>query len=134
MRRRRPLVLLDANAALLPFRSGFPLFAEVERLVPGAEVVVPVSVRVELDGLARRGVAHASAARAWVASLPTLATSGQGDDAIVRAAVRARASVTTADRALVERLRRAGVSVLTPRDRHRLELRPPTRSRASGNG
>ena len=137
-RTARPRVLLDANALMLPFRGGFPLMAEVERLVPGASVEVPASVLTELEELRRRGVAFAGAARDLAGRFPATPTSGQGDDAVLRAARRVGAVVVTADRGLAERLRRAGGSVLVPRDRHRLELRPglpgPPPGRPLGNG
>ncbi|MGA9043658.1 MAG: hypothetical protein ACLP8V_01095 [Thermoplasmata archaeon] len=117
-------MLLDANALLLPVRTRFPLEAEVERVRPGAHLVVPTSVIEELETLAARGVPGARAATALAQKFPALAVAGRGDAAILNAAVRHGAWVVTADRALAERLRRRGVSVLVPRDRHRLDLHP----------
>ncbi|HLN51569.1 MAG TPA: hypothetical protein VK455_05895 [Thermoplasmata archaeon] len=122
--RVRPLVLLDANALLLPFRERFPLRAEIELLCPGAELVVPVSVLRELDSLVERGVREAEPARELARSFRALPTSGRGDAGIVRAAVETGAWVATADRALAGRLAAHGVTVLAPRDRARLEVRP----------
>jgi uncharacterized protein len=134
-------VLLDANALFLPVRVGFPLEAEVARWRPGAKLAVPTSVLHELDRLSERGTPEASAARALAARYPSLRSPGTGDDAIVRVAVRAGAWVVTADRDLRGRLRERGVTVLSPRDRHRLELHrgirtPPrgSRQRRGGNG
>jgi rRNA-processing protein FCF1 len=122
----------------LPFRVRFPLLAEVDRLVPGARIAVPSSVRNEVDRLAERGVTGAAAASAFAARFPTVRTAGRGDDGVLRAARYARAAVVTADRALAVRLRSEGVTVLVPRDRHRLELRPAVRAAPStpgvGNG
>ena len=131
--RRRPshppgggrLVLLDTNAAFLPFREGLALEQEVDRLLPGAELAVPTAVRAELDLLVGRGAARALAARSFAGRLRTVRTAGRGDSAVVEVAVRLRTAVVTADRALAERLRRAGVAVLVPRDRTRLELKLP---------
>jgi rRNA-processing protein FCF1 len=109
----------------LPFREGLPLAQEVDRLLPGAELAVPGAVRAELEGLVARGAALAAAARTFAAPLRTVPTVGRGDDAVEEAAVRLRATVVTADRALAERLRAVGVAVLVPRDRVRLELRVP---------
>ena len=116
-------MLLDTNALFLPARAGFPLDAEIARLVPSARVVVPVSVLAELDRLVARRARGAPAARALAERYPTTAARDEGDAAIVDLAVRRRAIVVTADRALQERLARRGVAVLVPRDRHRLELR-----------
>jgi rRNA-processing protein FCF1 len=116
-------VLLDANALLLPFRERFPLRAELEQLRPGAELVVPVSVLRELDALVERGVREAEPARELARTFRALPTSGRGDVGILRAAVETGAWVATADRALARRLAAAGVTVLAPRDRARLEVR-----------
>ncbi len=104
-------------------RRGFPLLAELQRLVPGARVEVPEAARAELDRLVDRGAPRATAARAFAELLPTAPAPGRGDAAILAAALRRRAWVVTSDRVLVRRLREAGVTVLTPRDRHRLEVK-----------
>ncbi len=134
-------MLLDANSLFLPVRGGFPLESEVDRHRPGAVLVVPSSVRAELDRLVERRTPEASAARALASRFPEVAAPGKGDDAIVRLAARDRAWVVTADRALRQRLLRQGVSVLAPRDRQRLELfrgtkavERPLRRRRPGNG
>jgi rRNA-processing protein FCF1 len=121
-------VLLDANALLLPVRTLFPLESEVDRINPGARLVVPSSVIDELGRLVARGVSGARGALALAQRFPVIPVEGRGDAAILRAAVRHGAWVVTADRALAEQLRRQGVNVLVPRDRHRLELH---RGRAS---
>lgn len=86
---------------------------------------MPTAVRAELDLLVGRGAAWAAAARSFAGRLRTVRTTGRGDSAVVEVAVRLRAAVVTADRVLAERLRRAGVAVLVPRDRTRLELKLP---------
>jgi rRNA-processing protein FCF1 len=110
-------------------------------------VLVLASGIEELDRLVARSTRHAVAARALAERFARLSGSGHGDDAVVAAAVRRRAVVVTADRALQARLRARGIAVLAPRDRHRLELRPgdrplrpnrtrsgAVRRRARGNG
>jgi len=122
-------VLLDTNALLLPFRSGVDLVGEVERLAGPAEIVVPRPVVAELDRLAARGVAHAAAARALADRFRPVASVGRGDAAVVAAADRFGATVVTADRALADRLGRAGRTVLVPRDRTRLHRIDPPAAR-----
>ncbi len=117
------MVVLDTNATFLPFRERFPLEAEVGRLVPGAELVVPAAVVAELDRLSERDAPFARAALAFVRRLRTVASDGRGDDAVLDAARRLRAPVVTADRTLGERLRAEGLEVLAPRDRSRLDAR-----------
>ncbi|MGP8159567.1 MAG: PIN domain-containing protein [Thermoplasmata archaeon] len=115
-------MLLDANALLLPIRTLFPLESEVDRIHPGARLVVPSSVIDELDRLVARGVPGARGALALAQKFLLIPVEGRGDAAILKAAMRHSAWVVTADRALAERLRKEGVTVLAPRDRHRLEL------------
>jgi rRNA-processing protein FCF1 len=126
--------LLDANALFLPVRVGFPLDSEIDRLLPGAVVAVPTSVLEELDRLVEREVPNASAARALARRYPALASPGRGDDAVVRVARRWGTPVVTGDAELRDRLRAAGVAVLAPRDRHRLELHAPQPSRTARRG
>ncbi|MGI0130698.1 MAG: hypothetical protein ACREDE_00540 [Thermoplasmata archaeon] len=118
-------MLLDTNALFLPIRTGFPLELEIARTVPGARVVVAASGLRELDRLVDRATPGASGARALASRFAVAPTRAEGDDAVLAVALRERAIVVTADRALQLRLRARGISVLAPRDRHRLELRPP---------
>jgi rRNA-processing protein FCF1 len=115
---------LDTNALFLPVRSGFPLEAEVDRWFPGACVLVTDAAFRELDQLVDRGTPKAAAARAFADRFERTAARNDADDAVLEVAVREDAIVVTADRELQGRLRRRGISVLSPRDRHRLELRP----------
>ena len=118
-------MLLDTNILFLPVRTGFPLESEVERHRPGAVLGVPTSVLRELDRLIERATPGAVAACALARHFRAVPASGGGDGAVVKAAVRTGAWVVTADRALRIRLNAAGVGVLAPRDRHRLEPYPP---------
>ena len=115
-------VLVDANALFLPFQQGIRLDEEVERLVGPARLVVPASVRGELDRLVERGIEGASAARALSGRYPTVDSRGRGDSAVLDCARRLHAWVVTADRELRRRLVATGVSVLFPRDRNRLDI------------
>jgi rRNA-processing protein FCF1 len=113
-------VLLDTNSLFLPVRSRFPLEAEVERCCPGAELAVLSTTVAELGRLVRDGVAGSAAAQEYAGRFPVVAASGRGDDAVVAAAVARAAAVVTADRNLADRLVARQVTVLVPRDRHRL--------------
>ena len=115
---------MDTNALFLPIRAGFPLEAEIARILPGAPVRVTSSTLRELDRLESRGTPGARGARQFADRLPTTPTRLDGDAAILDVARRRRAIVVTADRELARRLRAEGLGVLMPRDRHRLELRP----------
>ncbi|HZY91909.1 MAG TPA: DNA-binding protein [Thermoplasmata archaeon] len=120
-RRRPPLVLLDANALFLPFDEGIDVLREVARWRPGARVGVPSAVLDELAKLERRTVAHADLALRLALRLEVHRTAARGDDAVLELAVREGAAVVTADRELRDRLSAAGLTVLVPRDRSRLE-------------
>ncbi len=125
--------MLDTNVLFLPLTAGFPLEAEVARLVPGGRLVLPSSASDELDRLAVSGTPRAEAARRLAARLPREATAERGDAGIIDVARRLRATVVTADRELQDRLLALGIPVLVPRDRHRLERRDGRRAAASGN-
>ncbi|HTW77130.1 MAG TPA: twitching motility protein PilT [Thermoplasmata archaeon] len=116
-------MVLDTNALFLPVRRGFPLEAEIHRVVPGARLIVPSSARDELDRLATSGTRGAIAAREIAARYAVEPTDRPGDDGVLDVAGRLGAIVVTADRALQRRLVAAGIPILVPRDRHRLEPR-----------
>ncbi len=118
--------MVDTNLLLRMARGGFPLEAEVDRLIPGARVVVPSSVVRELDSLVARRTAGSTVARGLADRFEAVATPRSGDDGVVDVAARTGGVVATADRALQRRSTERGIGVLAPRDRARLELRPPS--------
>jgi rRNA-processing protein FCF1 len=124
------VVVVDTNVLLLAARRGFPFEAEVGRLVPGARVVVPSSAIRELDALVARRTAGSVVARELAGRFAVESTARSGDEGVVDVAHRVHGVVVTADRQLQHRLTEAGIGVLAPRDRARLELRSP----AAGNG
>ncbi|MCI4347958.1 MAG: twitching motility protein PilT [Thermoplasmata archaeon] len=133
--RARPVVLVDANALLLPFTAHFRLEEEIFAQVDGARIMVPESVLGELEQVAARGTPNALAAREYARRFETVGTDSLGDDALVDLGRRMRAWVLTGDRALRARLLEAGVRVLFPRGKSHLDravsprrpARPPRR-------
>lgn len=117
-------MLLDTNALFLAVQSHFPLEEEVHRHRPGARLSVPSSVLGELDRLVRESTPGAVACRALAQRYDRAETAARGDAGVVDAAERLRAWVVTADRGLQSRLVRRGITVLSPRDRSRLDLVP----------
>jgi rRNA-processing protein FCF1 len=117
----RPVVLLDANALLLPFTSRFRLEEEIYGQVEGARIVVPASVLGELEQIAARGNTNARAAREYARRFAVIPTGARGDDALVALGRKMRAWVLTGDRALKTRLLEAGVPVLFPRGKSHLD-------------
>ena len=128
----RPIVLVDANALLLPFTVRFRLEQEIDRQVDGARVAVPSSVLGELDRIASRGNVNARAAREFARRFEEVPTDHQGDDALVQLGRQLHAWVLTGDRALRKRLLEAGVPVLFPRGKTHLDraVSPPRPARA----
>jgi rRNA-processing protein FCF1 len=117
----RPVVLVDANALLLPFTSHFRLEEEIYQQVDGARIRVPSSVLGELERVANRGIPNARAAREFARRFDIVPTEMQGDDALVDLGRRLKAWVLTGDRALRTRLLDAGVPVLFPRGKSHLD-------------
>lgn len=122
-------VLVDTNGWFLPFRAGTRLEEELGRLLPGARWVTTTSVIDELRELVRRATPHAGAALALARTAEVLPARAPGDEGVVESAVRERIPVLTSDRELTDRLREAGIPVLRPRDRTRLELVPARAAR-----
>lgn len=119
--RARPVVLVDANALLLPFTAHFRLEEEIFAQVDGARIMVPQSVLGELERVAARGTPNARAAREYARRFEPVPTEALGDDALVDLGRRLHAWVLTGDRALRTRLLAAGVRVLFPRGKSHLD-------------
>jgi rRNA-processing protein FCF1 len=117
----RTIVLVDANALLLPFTAHFRLEEEIYGQVDGARVLIPSSVLGELERVASRGNPNARAAREFARRFDIAPTDAQGDDAIVDLGRRLHAWVLTGDRALRTRLLEAGIPVLFPRGKSHLD-------------
>lgn len=127
----RPVVLVDANALLLPFTSHFRLEEEIYGQVDGAQVLVPSSVLGELDRVAARGNPNARAAHEFARRFRVVVTDLGGDDALVDLGRRLHGWVLTGDRALRTRLLEAGVPVLFPRGKSHLDRAVSPRRPAS---
>jgi Uncharacterized proteins of PilT N-term./Vapc superfamily len=57
-----PVAALDTSALMTPLQADIRLFEEIDRVVGACELVVPESVRSELDGLATGAGREATAA------------------------------------------------------------------------
>ncbi|MCJ2520329.1 MAG: twitching motility protein PilT [Candidatus Thermoplasmatota archaeon] len=114
------LVLLDANALMIPFQFSVDLEGELARLLGEYEAVVPSSVLKELEGLSKSG-GKAKAALRLAKRYRSLHVQGAGDDALLAAARKRSAAVLTNDRDLRRRLREADLPVIFLRGRSRLE-------------
>ncbi len=116
----KTVVLLDANALMMPFQFSIDLEGELTRLLGVYDLVIPSSVLNEIKGLAQTD-RRAKAALDLASRYPVLEVEGRGDDAIVAAAQTREAVVVTNDRGLRRRLRKAGVPVVYMRGKAKLE-------------
>ena len=117
----RPQALVDTNIWLLVARRRFPLQRELDRLHPEIQIVVPETVRFELEALEAREVLGARVARRLAVRYPVVRAPGRGDEAILRLARRRGAWVVTADKMFRTTLLEAGIRVLVPRSLSRLQ-------------
>ncbi len=114
------LVLLDANALLMPFQFSIELEEELTRLLGAYEIAVPSSVVAELESLVWSD-RRAKAALDLASRYPVMETEGSGDAAILAVAKRTQAAVLTNDRVLRKQLREAGLPVIYLRGKTKLE-------------
>ena len=115
-----PLILLDANALMMPFQFALDLEQELVRLLGAYRAAVPTSVLRELEDLSS-GNPKAKAALRFAARFPAMEVEGIGDDAVFALALAEGAAVLTNDRELRRRLRAAKLPVIYLRERSRLE-------------
>jgi rRNA-processing protein FCF1 len=114
-----PLVLLDANALLMPFQFRVNLESELRRLLGTPEIAVPKPVMIELELLSERD-RDAQAALRLASRYRVIDASGSADDALLDLAGSHRAIVLTNDQPLLDRLRAAGIPRIFLRSRNHL--------------
>ncbi|TMA05106.1 MAG: twitching motility protein PilT [Methanobacteriota archaeon] len=113
------LVLLDANALLMPFQFRVNLDREIQRLLGDADVAVPKPVLAELEFLAERD-REARAGLRLARRYRVIDATGSADDALLDLAGTNRAVVVTNDQPLLNRLREKGIPRLRLRSRNHL--------------
>jgi len=113
------LVLLDANALLMPFQFQVHLDAELRRVVGDVEIAVPTPVLAELDLLADHD-RNARAAAKLAKNYEAIEGHGSADDALLDLAAERRAVVVTNDQPLLDRLKAAGIPRVFLRSRNHL--------------
>lgn len=113
------LVLLDANALLMPFQFRVNLEAELQRLLGTADISVPKPVIVELELLSERD-RDAKAALQLASRYRVIAATGSADDALLDLGAAHRAVVVTNDQPLLDRLKAAGIPRIFLRSRNHL--------------
>src|SRR6266704_58971 len=113
------LILLDANALLMPFQFQVHLDAELRRVVGDVEIAVPTPVLAELDLLADHD-RNARAAAKLAKKYRIIEGHGSADDALLDLATAHRAVVVTNDQPLLDRLKAAGIPRVFLRSRNHL--------------
>lgn len=113
------LVLLDANALMMPFQFRINLEAELRRLLGEADIAVPTPVLEELRAIGGRDRTARSAER-LARTFRTIEGHGSADDALLDLAAARGGVVVTNDAALLERLRAAGLPRVFLRSRSHL--------------
>src|SRR2546430_16193700 len=113
------LVLLDANALLMPFQFQVHLDAELRRVVGDVEIAVPTPVLAELDLLADHD-RNARAAAKLATNYRTIEAHGSAGDALLDLAAERRPVVVTNDQPLLDRLKAAGIPRVFLRSRNHL--------------
>lgn len=113
------LVLLDANALLMPFEFNVHLDAELFRVLGEVDLAVPTPVVDELNLLAERDRTARAAAR-LAQKYRTIEGHGSADDALLDLAVAHNAIVVTNDQPLLDRLKAAGIPRVFLRSRNHL--------------
>jgi len=119
----RPVVVLDANALMMPFQFGLNIDLELGRLVPGCEMVVPSSVIAELKTvLEKTKDPHARSALSLAPKYRGINVEGLGDEAVLELARRLGAVIVTNDRGLRASAQAAGLKVIGLRGKNHLEF------------
>ena len=117
----RPVVILDANALLMPFQFRINLDAELQRLVGECEILVPSSVMGELRK--QKGATRdAKAALTLAQKYNIVEVEDSGDVSLLALARRRKGIVVTNDKELIEDLKRSRIPVISLRSRTHLEL------------
>ena len=113
------LVLLDANALLMPFQFQVHLDAELHRVLGDVDIAVPTPVLAELAVLAESD-RDARSAQRLAGNYRRMEGHGSADVALLDLATAHRAIVVTNDQPLLERLRVAGIPRVFLRSRNHL--------------
>ncbi len=123
------MILLDANALMMPVQFKIDLFNDLQELVGGFEPVVLPGVVKELTGLARAKGRDGAAARYGLslAQKCTVAVdsdvkSGTVDEQLIDYAMRHNCLVVTNDRLVKDRVLDRGIGVIIMRNQKKLDI------------
>jgi len=119
----RTVVVLDANALMMPFQFRINIDLELERLLGSFEIVVPSTVVEELKNVAQaQKNSEAKVALKLAGKYRIVKAEGRGDRAVLALALELRAVLLTNDADLRKRARKAGLRTVCLRSRTHLEM------------
>jgi hypothetical protein len=119
----RAIVVLDANALMMPFQFGLNIDIELGRLMPGCEIIVPSSVIIELRAVLKRTFdPHAKAALSLAPKYRFIRADGFGDDSVLKMAKDLEAALVTNDKQMRSRAHVLGLTVIGLRGKNHLEI------------
>ena len=123
------MILLDANALMMPAQFRLDLFDEIRALVGGFEPVVLPGVVQELTGLCRAKGKDGAAARFGLSLSEQCTVADAGDilpgtvdEQVIDYAVRHKCLVVTNDRGVRDALLDHGIGVISMRNQKKLEI------------
>lgn len=121
-----PVIILDSSILLSSIELKIDVEDEVDRIIPGGEIVVPSTVLDEVEAM-RSAKARAAVKLARRFEILTIKSSEGVDSSLVEQAERTisagrEAVVATADKKLRCRLKERGIRTIFVRGRNRLEL------------
>lgn len=116
-----PPVLPDTNSLIYSIKHKIDLLNEVSSMSGMGKIVILSCVLDELKGLSTR-VQEARAAITLADRFQTFESVGKGDDCIAEYAIKSGGIVLTNDRALIARLKKSGLRVLSVRGGKRIHF------------
>jgi hypothetical protein len=122
-RRKVSIVILDTNALMMPFQFKLNLEQELDRLLGKYEIIVPSSVRAELEWLSKSNIIAKSALALSKRYRALFVGRHQTtDSSILKLAKQSRAYVVTNDTNLRTKLRAQNTPVIYLRSKTHLSI------------
>ena len=127
MERSNKVVILDTSIALAVFENLIDLEEKLVELLGNCKIVVPSTVKREIENLARYGEGkariNAKSALRYIKRFEVVESmEREVDKAIIELASKLKAAVATNDRELKKKLRKLDLPVIYTRERKKLSL------------
>ena len=105
------IVVLDANALMMPFEYRINLDSELRKLVGDVEIYVPSCIIGEIKKLAAKRW-EAKAALKLLKKYKICKTDSMGDEGVVECGEKLKAIVVTNDKKLQKKLKEKGIKII----------------------